>query len=232
MNARPRLWVIDPSCKVAEDQGVRRVLDGAHPDSRVFEPALSGDGPRPGDLPDATVDGIVVLGSGVSVYEDHAWLSELSEWLLPWVAGEHATPLLGICFGHQLIAHLAGGSVGFLRTDRSKDVGYRETTVAVGARLAPPGRYRVLASHREVVTDLSVGWRTVASREDVTCDGFEHDTRDVHAVQFHPEASTEFLERAGLDAGLFDDEAERTARAVLGTFRDRCAARASRKITP
>ncbi|MEX1167072.1 MAG: gamma-glutamyl-gamma-aminobutyrate hydrolase family protein, partial [Hydrogenophaga sp.] len=69
--------------------------------------------PRQGDaLPDPiTLAGIVITGSHAMVSDREPW----SEALLPWLrrAVECQTPLLGICYGHQLLAHALGGEVGF-----------------------------------------------------------------------------------------------------------------------
>jgi len=108
-----RLWVIDPSTCHAEDQGVSEVVRGWEGSHRLFRPALRpGDGPGP-ETGHAT-DGVVLLGSAASVYDDHAWLASLAAWLRPLLEGRSAIPVLAVCFGHQLVAHLAGGRVGFV----------------------------------------------------------------------------------------------------------------------
>lgn len=61
-------------------------------------------------LPDpAALEGIVITGSPAGVYEDHAWLPPLRDF----IRGAYAarTPMLGICFGHQIMADALGGDV-------------------------------------------------------------------------------------------------------------------------
>ncbi len=61
-------------------------------------------------LPDpAELDAIVITGSPAGVYEDHPWLPPLRAF----VRGAYAarTPMLGICFGHQVMADALGGDV-------------------------------------------------------------------------------------------------------------------------
>jgi len=61
-------------------------------------------------FPDPTaLEGIVITGSSAGVYEDHAWLEPLRDF----IRGAYAanTPMLGICFGHQIMAHALGGEV-------------------------------------------------------------------------------------------------------------------------
>lgn len=61
-------------------------------------------------LPDpASLEGIVLTGSPAGVYEDHAWLPPLRDF----IRGAYAagTPMVGICFGHQIMADALGGDV-------------------------------------------------------------------------------------------------------------------------
>ena len=211
------LWVIDPSLQTPESQGVRQGLAGWSGESRVFQPALTGDGPRPGD--GYGCDAVVLLGSAASVYDQHPWLLELSEWLRPIVRGEERIPLLGICFGHQLLAHLAGAEVGFLREDKSKRLGI-ETSVWSSNRLGAGvhGDRRVIVSHREVVTTVPDHYKVFASRPGVAVDGIEHESLPLWSVQFHPEARDEFLSRAGIEPGVADEQLVADSRLLIDAF--------------
>ncbi|MBJ3786859.1 type 1 glutamine amidotransferase [Devosia sediminis] len=61
-------------------------------------------------LPDpAALEGIAITGSSAGVYEDHAWLPPLREFIRK--AYSAGTPMLGICFGHQVMADALGGDV-------------------------------------------------------------------------------------------------------------------------
>jgi GMP synthase-like glutamine amidotransferase len=214
------LWVIDPSVRYPEEQGIEQILRGWPGRSRVFRPALAGNGgPSPEDGHEAA--GVVLMGSAASVHEPLPWLHDLSGWLRPILVGRVDLPLLGICFGHQLIAHLAGGEVGFLTPGRDKRLGV-ETSVLEGGRLLP-GRQalRVVVSHREEVTRAPDGYRVVARREGVDIDGLEHVSRPIFSFQFHPEAREEFAEHAGLDAALVDGRVRADSRRLLGAFRAR-----------
>ncbi len=219
VSERKRLWVVDPSINEAEDQCVEQVLAGWSGESRVFQPSLRpGDGPSPGDGYDA--DGVVVLGSGASVYDDHAWLHELSAWLEPLVSGSRRVPLLGVCFGHQLVGHLAGARVGFLHPDHQKELGTVETRVT-GSRVLPGDHsLKVVVSHREIVESTPHGYRVVASRPGVPLDGFEHEDLPILTVQFHPEARDEFAGRRGLDPAVIDARLVEDSNRILSAFRD------------
>ena len=61
-------------------------------------------------LPDpASLEGILITGSAAGVYEDHPWLEPLRDFIREAYAAN--TPMLGICFGHQLMADALGGDV-------------------------------------------------------------------------------------------------------------------------
>lgn len=55
------------------------------------------------------LEAIVITGSPAGVYEDHAWLPPLRDFIRGAYAAK--TPMLGICFGHQIMADALGGDV-------------------------------------------------------------------------------------------------------------------------
>ncbi|MEZ4238098.1 MAG: endonuclease/exonuclease/phosphatase family protein [Myxococcota bacterium] len=76
---------------------------------------------------EADLRGIVVLGSGASVHDPTPWVRTLAGWLEPRVRA--GVPVLGLCFGHQLLARVLGGEVGWLHPDRRKLRGLRRVTL-------------------------------------------------------------------------------------------------------
>jgi GMP synthase (glutamine-hydrolysing) len=65
------------------------------------------DGVFPGGARD--MDGWIVTGSKYGVYEDHDWITRLEDFLRDSFAA--AVPIVGICFGHQILAQALGGKV-------------------------------------------------------------------------------------------------------------------------
>jgi len=221
------LWVVDPSLAVAEDEGVREVVGDWPGAVRVFRPALRpGDGPVPGTGWDA--DAVVLLGSRASVHDRLDWLDGLAAWLGPLVDGSVRVPVLGVCFGHQLLAHLSGGPVDYVAPDRRKLVEIGTSRLEGGTLL--PGRHelRVVVSHCEEVKQPPHGFRVVASRGAVAVDGLEHEDLPLYSFQFHPEARDAFAGRAGLASGAVDARVREDGRRVLEAFRHRVAARIGR----
>ncbi len=216
-----RLWVVDPSLSCAEDQGVGEILRGWPGSFRIFQPCLDPEDRFEPDIGYET-DGVVVMGSAASVYEERPWMDRLARWLDPVLRGEVVLPLLGICFGHQLIAHLAGGRVGFNSVDRAKSVGVT-TSRLDGGRLLPGNHgLRVVISHREQVETVPAGFRVVASRAATPIDGIEHERLPIFSFQFHPEAREQFARRAGFAPSSVDDRVRHDSGLLLGAFRDLC----------
>jgi GMP synthase-like glutamine amidotransferase len=74
-------------------------------------PAGTGVAGRGGVPPDFdNVDGVISLGGGQNVGEGHPWMEAEIEFLRE--AHQRQLPLVGVCLGHQLIAHALGGKVG------------------------------------------------------------------------------------------------------------------------
>ncbi|MBI5535681.1 MAG: hypothetical protein HY898_23320 [Deltaproteobacteria bacterium] len=220
-----RLLVIDPSVSFPEDKGTERLIRGWPGDVHVLRPVLQpGDGPKVGHAYDFSA--VVVLGSRASALDAYPWLADLSSWLRPIVRGEIEVPLLGICFGHQLIAHLAGGEIGFVREDRAKLLGVADTRLE-SCRLLPNASLRVVISHAEEVKSLPAGFHKASDRSPVLFDGIEHDRLPIFSFQFHPEAGVDFLAKRGVqvsvaDAARLDEDSER----LLGAFRTLALSRA------
>jgi len=69
------------------------------------------DIPGGDELPeDHNFKGIIISGSNLMITEDHIWKEPVSEWLRNSVKKD--IPVLGICFGHQLLAYSLGGEIG------------------------------------------------------------------------------------------------------------------------
>jgi len=137
--------------------------------------------PAPGDCAS-----IVITGSHAMVSDREPWSESVATWLAG--AVDHGIPTLGICYGHQLLAHALGGQVG--PNPRGREFGsvaIRLDAIAATDSLfrGLPGNFLGQTSHTESVLRLPPGARRLASS-----DGDPHQAFRVGrawGVQFHPE---------------------------------------------
>ena len=153
-------------------------------------------GVYPSDSDVDTVDGFIITGSKSSAYDDKEWIRNLERL----VQELHAKrkKMVGICFGHQVIARALGGTVE--KSDKGWGVGvnvYNVSELPVQGddevRGAGSGFLKLVASHQDQVTVLPPGARTVVSNDHCENAGFvigDH----VLTLQGHPEFSAEYSE--------------------------------------
>lgn len=126
--------------------------------------------------------GIILSGGPNSVYGDNVPSAE------PELLNLNI-PVLGLCYGMQLIAHLSGGKV--VRADRRE---YGRAIIEVkGGKLftgfEPGEETPVWMSHGDHVDVAPPGFRVTASSANSPIAAFEHETRPLYALQFHPEVA-------------------------------------------
>jgi GMP synthase (glutamine-hydrolysing) len=146
--------------------------------------------------PDAA-DAVLITGSPAMVSAREAWSERTARWLADAFAA--GLPMLGVCYGHQLIAHALGGRVG--PNPDGRHMG-RVTARIVDpedpllGELAP--RADVHVSHLETVLTPPPGARRIASAPHDAHHGLRFG-RACWGVQFHPEFDATIM-RAYIDA--------------------------------
>jgi GMP synthase (glutamine-hydrolysing) len=126
--------------------------------------------------------GLIFSGGPASVYAEDAPHSD------PSLIKESHSPVLGICYGLQLMAHQLGGEV---KPSGQRGYGYGRLTVVDGAtRLfaGVPKEMDVWLSHGDRVTRLPQGFHMTAQTAEGV-NAFENPGRNVYGVQFHPEVA-------------------------------------------
>lgn len=156
-------------------------------------------------------DAVIATGSPRSVTERAPWMGRTGSWLRE--AAEQRVPVLGVCFGHQLLAEAFGGRVG--RSPRGREIGTVELRLTAAGREDPlfesvPAVFSAQATHEDVVLDAPPELEVLASNGHSRIQAFRAGPF-VRAVQFHPEFEPAAL-RALAESRLARLEAEAAAR--------------------
>jgi GMP synthase (glutamine-hydrolysing) len=189
-------WVLVGMQRDAEDAVVRR-------------PQLGEGLPDPAD-----VGAVVVTGAGAMVTEQAPWMIASGAWLRELVA--LGRPVLGICFGHQLLADALGGQVA--DNPRGIEVGTVTTRLTAAAAEDAllgdlPAAFPVQASHQQSVVALPPGAVALAASDQDPHHAFRYGD-NCWGLQFHPEFD------AGIVAAYEEYYAPRLAPGYLASRRD------------
>ena len=130
-------------------------------------------------LPHINLKGIILSGGPASVYEAGAPA-------LPAVVLESGVPVLGICYGLQLLAHALGGRVA---PSAKREYGAAEIEATGETPLfgGQPRQQQVWMSHGDRVERLPAGFETVARSGNSPCAAIANEDRSLYGLQFHPE---------------------------------------------
>jgi GMP synthase (glutamine-hydrolysing) len=134
--------------------------------------------------------GAIVTGSAAMVTDRLDWSERSAHWLRD--AAHAGLPLLGICYGHQLLAHALGGEVG--DNPAGREMGTVELELQPDAAGDPvfaglPARFPAQATHLQSVLRAPEGASLLASSALDACHAFRWG-QSAWGVQFHPEFST------------------------------------------
>ena len=178
----------------------------------------------------AGLRGIVITGSPAMVTDRQDWSERTADWLRSAVAGP--APILGVCYGHQLLAHALGGRVG----DNPRGPDYGPVAVALteagGAdpllSCLPPSDRILYNAHSQSVLQAPSQGRPLAAGLHAMRFGAQ-----VWGVQFYPEFTVpvmrgilemgrDRLTREGLDVAARNERIDATGRRLLKRFAEIC----------
>lgn len=163
-------------------------------------------------------DGWLITGSKFGAYEDHDWIPPLEEFLRKAYAA--SVPIVGVCFGHQILAQALGGKVekfagGWSVGPTEYFSGTHENTDTV------------MAWHQDQVTELPEGAEVVAGNDFCQYAILSYGDR-AFTIQPHPEFNAAFVKdliaarRQVLPADIARDACTRINKPLTSlTFADR-----------
>jgi GMP synthase (glutamine-hydrolysing) len=129
--------------------------------------------------PDQHVKGIVLSGSPFSVRDQQAPNPDLKSLT-------DSFPVLGICYGAQLMAQQAGGEV---QASKTREYGRAKLKIVQSSPLfkAMNSDTQVWMSHGDTITMLPDGFEIIGSTEDIGVGAYHQIDGDLYGIQFHPE---------------------------------------------
>ena len=125
------------------------------------------------------IKGLILSGGPSSVYEPNA--PKLNPRIL-----EVDLPILGLCYGHQLLAQLSNGKV---KPAACKEYGIAQVSIdkPVGVLEGLSEKEKVWMSHGDTVFALPPDFETLAHTENCPVAAFRHKQKPIYGLQWHPE---------------------------------------------
>jgi len=145
---------------------------------------------RPPEAEIGEVKGVILSGGPNSVYDKSS--PKIHNKLL-----EKGIPVLGLCYGHQLIAHELGGKV---KPGKTREYGRTEIEVESEGIFKGMGKKQLVwMSHGDSVKELPPGFKVLAKSSDCPVVAMGNPEKKLYGMQFHPEVThtergTEMLE--------------------------------------
>ena len=125
------------------------------------------------------VKGLILSGGPWSVYEKDA--PKLDPNIL-----DLGLPILGLCYGHQIIAYLSNGKV---KQGKTKEYGIAYVTIEkpIGVLKDLNQKEKVWMSHGDTVYELPENYEMLAFTESCSIAAYHHKTKQIFGLQWHPE---------------------------------------------
>ena len=129
---------------------------------------------------ESNVKGVILSGSPFSVRDASSPLPDLSE-----IKGK--TPLLGVCFGAQFLAHHFGGEV---LPSSTREYGRANLSFVDSNNILTKGMSndsQVWMSHGDTIARIPSNYTIISSTKDVAVAGYVINSEQTYGIQFHPE---------------------------------------------
>lgn len=135
--------------------------------------------------------GYLCCGSAHSAYDNNPWINELIGFIRE--VEQRGPKMVGICFGHQLIAHALGGQVE--RAKQGWGLGVHNVTTTQSRPWMQPSinRFNLLYTHQDQVVKLPEGATLLGSSNHCPIAAYDLENRFL-GIQGHPEFEVPFLQ--------------------------------------
>ena len=179
----------DVMARVGEQQHWFMAATGLPPENwLIVRPDLGEALPEP-----ASLSGAILTGAWAMVTDHAEWSERTAAWIRS--AMDHQLPLLGVCYGHQLMAYALGGQVG--DNPRGWEGGVQQITCREGyandALLGTlPAQFSAWLTHQQSVLQPPSGARVLASSALDPCQIIRYSPQAL-SVQFHPEFTSTIM---------------------------------------
>ena len=151
----------------------------------VIYDVISGEYPKQMD----EVQGYIITGSKMSVYDEIDWIKQLGEFVQE--LHKKKKKLIGICFGHQLVAHFLGGKTQ--KSEKGWGIGIHESILSSSAEhYGVEGQnYNLVCSHQDQIVEPAPSSVILASSEFCPYSMLQIEDH-ILTFQGHPEFSKDF----------------------------------------
>jgi GMP synthase-like glutamine amidotransferase len=140
-------------------------------------------------LPDARqLEAILITGAAAGVYDGLDWIAPLEDFVR--TAHANKTPMVGVCFGHQLIAQALGGTVR--KSDKGWGIGRHVYQVTPNNGVIAGEHLAIACSHQDQVIEPPEGARTILFSQFTPHAGLLYANGTTLSVQPHPEFDVDF----------------------------------------
>ena len=189
MKTIKHLMVIDPAVQKPAIESYNRIASISPFPVTYHLPALFGTNSL--KIFSSNIRGLIVFGSAASINDDNNWQKDIAQIMLK--ASSNSIPVLGLCYGHQLIGHVYGGKVGPLWSGEKKQgervVNLENNSIWGQAQSGP-----MLYSHQDGITEMPPGFSIVGESDLVKTEVIASDNEPIWGFQTHIEATQAFVD--------------------------------------
>lgn len=182
--------VIDPAAITPCIESFNRIARVAPLSVTYHLPALYNTDSLFKEYDSRLTNGVIILGSATSVNDENIWQDKIVEILMD--ASKHNIPILGLCYGHQLLGKIFGGKVEPLWDDEIKQ-GNRVVHLKESLIWGRPKSGRLLYSHQDGITTVPRGFTVLASSDMVSIEAIASEDKPIWGFQTHLEATNLFV---------------------------------------